>query len=399
MKYGLTILGLLASLQLLAFEPYYHTVKAEKGDGIYALLRKYHLLEHSCNKTKFLELNTLSINDPLIEGREYFLPIKIYKYNGTSIRTTIGINNWDQAVRIKTYNEKILGDKLRLTEYVESNILWVPHHELDCVNETDGTELAAVTEKPREDTKKGTYRQVEIFGEKNKMVEILSEDLKDQVYYLVTGHGGPDPGAQCLDCEHVLCEDEYAYDVVLRLARYLIAQSAQVHIIIQDPDDGIRDERYLECDKDEKCIDSKIPYNQIKRLRQRSDAINDLYYAYKKKGFEHQVAVMIHIDSNNQDHRQDVYFYHHKTSKSSKKLAESLQKTFKEKYNHFQKNRGYKGFVKSRNLHMLNNTYPTSVFVELANIRNRSDHERLVIASNREALAKWMFEGLTAVQF
>ena len=38
-----------------------------------------------------------------------------------------------------------------------------------------------------------------------------------------------------------LHEDEYAYDIILRLARELLSRGAKVHIIIQDKKDGIRD--------------------------------------------------------------------------------------------------------------------------------------------------------------
>ena len=400
MKYGLLICAFFNCLYLYSFEPYFYATKAEKGDGIYSLLRRYQLLDFDCNKEKFLDLNQLEINDPLIVGQEYKLPIKIYEYNGTSIRTTVGINNWDHAVRIQKFNEKILKKRLRRTKYVDSNILWVPYHELACVDEVSGKEKPSLAEKPEASVKKGTYKQVELLGEKYKMVEILSDDLKDQVFYLVAGHGGPDPGAQCSEeCAHTISEDEYAYDIVLRLSRYLTAQGGTVHIIIQDKNDGIRDEKYLENDYDETCMGAKIPRDQKKRLWQRANAINDLYKAYKKKGIKTQVALMIHVDSYlNADHSVDTYFYHHKTSKSSKKLAESLQKTFKEKYNHYQKNRGYKGTVKTRNLFMVNHTLPTSAYVELGNIQNSFDQKRLLIESNREALAKWLYEGIVAAQ-
>ncbi|EXY73243.1 N-acetylmuramoyl-L-alanine amidase family protein [Bacteroides fragilis str. 3988T(B)14] len=36
---------------------------------------------------------------------------------------------------------------------------------------------------------------------------------------------------------------------------------------------------------------------------------------------------------------------------------------------------------------------PASVFVELGNIQNTFDQRRLVIPSNRQALAKWLMEG------
>jgi len=195
-----------------------------------------------------------------------------------------------------------------------------------------------------------------------------------------------------------MCEDEYAYDVCLRLSRELMSHGAAVHMIIQDKNDGIREDKFLDCDKDEVCMGATIPLNQKKRLHQRSDAINKLYKKYKKQGAKDQVAIMVHIDSNTKDKRQDVFFYHHRTSKSSEKLAKSLQETFKAKYNYYQKNRGYKGFVKPRGLYMLNNTLPTAAYVELANIRNPNDQDRLILNSNREALAKWLYEGIVDYQ-
>ena len=40
-------------------------------------------------------------------------------------------------------------------------------------------------------------------------------------------------------------EDEYAYDITLRLAKELLAHGAEVYIIIQDENDGIRDDFVL----------------------------------------------------------------------------------------------------------------------------------------------------------
>ena len=177
-----------------------------------------------------------------------------------------------------------------------------------------------------------------------------------------------------------------------------MSHGATVHMIIQDKNDGIRDDDVLKCDKDEFCMGAKIPYNQKKRLHQRADAINKLYKKYKKQGVKDQVAIMVHVDSNVEDKRQDVFFYHHKSSKSSKLLATELQQTFKEKYNYHQKGRGYKGYVRERGLYMLNNTLPTAAYVELANIRNPHDHKRLLMNSNREALAKWLSEGIASYQ-
>ncbi len=396
MRFILIALALLSLADVHAFDSYFHSIKAKNGDGIFSLLRRYNLDSHNCNKQQFLQLNNLKIDDKLIIDKEYKLPILIFKYNGTSIRTTVGIDSWEQAVRIKEYNEGILSKNLRRTKYIDSKILWVPFHELNCLASIPKVDKIKTPEvKSASTPSKGNAVDVPYFGDKYRTVAIKDNSLKGKVYYIVSGHGGPDPGAVC-ECDHTLCEDEYAYDVCLRLTRELISHGATAHMIIQDKNDGIREDKFLDCDKDEFCMGATIPRNQKSRLNQRASAINNLYKKYKKQGVKDQVAIMVHVDSNTKEKRQDVFFYHHKSSNSSKKLAKSLQSTFKEKYNYYQKNRGYKGFVRPRGLYMLNNTLPTAAYVELANIRNPNDQDRLILNSNREALAKWLYEGIVS---
>ena len=57
--------------------------------------------------------------------------------------------------------------------------------------------------------------------------------------------------------------------------------------------------------------------------------------------------------------------------------------------------RQYEGTVTERNLYVLRNTDPTAVFVELANIQNHRDQRRILIPSNRQFLADWLYEGMT----
>ena len=77
----------------------------------------------------------------------------------------------------------------------------------------------------------------------------------------------------------------------------------------------------------------------------------------------------------------------------SKRLAKNMKETFESKYDKHQPNRGFSGTVSGRNLYVLAHTTPASVFVELGNIQNTFDQRRLVIPSNRQALAKWLMEG------
>ncbi|NQU85345.1 MAG: N-acetylmuramoyl-L-alanine amidase [Mariniphaga sp.] len=235
-------------------------------------------------------------------------------------------------------------------------------------------------------------RTYEIFGDEYKDVAITSNDLSGAVYYLVAGHGGPDPGAMGKYGSHSLCEDEYAYDVTLRLARNLIEKGAAVYMITRDPNDGIRDDEFLKPDKDERCYPNlKIPLNQNSRLRQRKNAVNNLYLKNKNK-FQRMIAV--HVDSRSQGENIDVFYYYDKRSKTGLKAAKILQQTFDQKYNENQPGRGYHGTVSSRGLYMVRNTYPPAVYIELGNINHARDQKRFIVTDNRRALANWLTVGL-----
>ena len=238
-----------------------------------------------------------------------------------------------------------------------------------------------------------TYREYSIFGPDYSKVEIVDNKLKGAVYYLMAGHGGPDPGALGKYGKYTLSEDEYAYDVTIRLARELIQHNALVYLIVRDENDGIRDQPVLEMDQDETVYrDKSIPRNQNARLRQRTRVVNNLYA--RNKG-AYQRLITIHVDSRSKGENLDVFFYHHEKSKSGKALANDIQKTFKEKYAKYQPNRKYSGSVSARsNLYVIRNTHPPIVFIELGNIRNWSDQRRFVIPDNRQALANWIGEGI-----
>ena len=46
------------------------------------------------------------------------------------------------------------------------------------------------------------------------IVHVEDLSLSGQVYYIISGHGGPDPGAVCSDCPSKMCEDEYALSLI-----------------------------------------------------------------------------------------------------------------------------------------------------------------------------------------
>ncbi len=307
-------------------------VVALKGDGIYRLLTRYGL-SSSEYMEDFIALNKshLGKNNTLLAGVKYKLP--------------------------------------------------------DSANSTKSVTSSATPSK-------GTGRVVhyDIFGSNYADVEIKSNDLKGAVYYLVGGHGGPDPGAVGMHGGYHVYEDEYAYDVTLRLARRLIEEGATVYLITRDKNDGIRDSYSLKADKDEVCYPNRtIPLNQTKRLRQRTDAVNELYKKHKGS-FQRMIA--LHIDSRSKRENIDIFFYHDKRSKTGKKASEILRNTIEAKYREHQPNRGYTGTVSPRNLYVVRNTWPTAIFIELGNMNHQRDVQRLVIPSNRQAVANWLTLGL-----
>ena len=319
------LLTIFLFFNIAAFSQDYKVVKAQSGDGIYSLLKRYGL-SPSEYLNPFIELNRekLGKGNSLIVGRTYRLPVESVTAGSVS----------------------------------------------------------------------GATRSYSIFGNKYKDVTIKDNQLDGAVYYLVSGHGGPDPGAIGTLNNHILCEDEYAYDVTLRLARNLIEHGAIVYMITRDTNDGIRDENYLKADKDERCYPNLyMPRNQTARLRQRKDAVNSLYMRNKGK---FQRLVIIHVDSRSRGENIDVFFYHDKRSTSGRKMAYTLQQTFADKYAEHQPSRGYQGSVSTRNLYVLKYSYPVAVFIELGNINHYRDQLRFIIPDNRQALANWLSDGLVS---
>lgn len=344
------------------------TVTAQRGDGIISLLRRNGLDPGKYYKD-FVKLNKKNISkkNGLYIGRKYILPVSKEK------EETKTVSQSDSVSRVKQVPEATA--------------------DTTAVAKKEAVEIAPPKEEP---PKPRVFKQP-LFGKKLENVTIESDELKGAIYYLISGHGGPDPGALIKQGRKLVSEDEYAYDVNLRLARKLIAKGAKVYIIIQDPNDGIRDQRLLEVDYDEvNYPKKKIPRSQRLRLKQRTESVNALFLQ-NNNGKGYQRLIVTHIDSRSVGEVIDVFFYHHERSKKGKRLAESIQATFKQKYARYQPNRKYSGTVTSRSgLYVVRNTMPAMVYIELGNLKNTKDQKRILDYNNREALAKWISEGLIA---
>lgn len=377
-------------------------VTPKPGENVVELLQRYELYDYPCNISQFFKINKLKEDYRLKQGATYELPIFVVEYNGKSIRTTLEIDDWKVAKRIETYNKNAQMRGIRSDNFVVSKKMWVPWHMINCPDQ--GEESVAVVVGPRKPAEGPTaepsagkgQRVFPIFGKKYEKTPLLSRKLKGRVFYIVSGHGGPDVGAQGKRAGHVLCEDEYAYDVSLRLLRLLISHSATAYMIVRDPNDGIRDEDFLACDKDEVVLGDKvIPLPQRERLQQRTDLINELTEKNMKAGLDNQTLIEIHVDSRSSDDKTDIFFYFRPESDPSKELAMRFYRKFEQKYQSTRGSRGYSGTVTPRYLFTLRETNtPRAVYIELGNIRNDWDQQRLVLKNNRQAVANWLLESL-----
>jgi N-acetylmuramoyl-L-alanine amidase len=379
------------------------TARARSGDNVLSLLRRYGLSGYSCNIDFFCDRNNVTQRDRLQNNERYKLPICVAAYNGRSIMSTIEIDDWRKAERIKAFNNKALDQGLRPESFIDNRKLWIPIHELECESENTGetssstsVSSSAISGLHGELSLSKGSRKFSIFGETYANTPLVDQKLRNKVFYLISGHGGPDVGAQGQRGSHTLCEDEYAYDVTLRLMKKLLSHGATVYMVVRDPDDGIRDNMFLECDKDEIVWNNlEIPLPQRERLLQRTEFINKMTAKHLNAGITDQTVIEIHIDSRSVHQHIDVFFYYRNGNEASKKLANNMQTVFREKYQDRPDRRNYEGTVTTRGLLTLTETKTKkAVFIELANIQNSNDQQRLIQKNNRQAIANWLYEGI-----
>jgi N-acetylmuramoyl-L-alanine amidase len=284
-------------------------------------------------------------------------------------------------------NKKSLG---RSKTLVVGRTYLLPHASSAPKRKPDARRTAAA---PATSKKPIPYSQ--LFGGSYGAPQVRDRALGGAVYYLSSGHGGPDPGAIGQYGGSKLAEDEYAYDVTVRLARVLLEHGATVYVMVQDPNDGIRDENVLKMDYDEMTYpQQRIPLSQLGRLRQRISEVNRLYARHKGA---YQRLLALHVDSRSEGQNIDVFFYHHANSATGLRLAKNIHKVFTNRYKRAQPNRPYSGNVSERSsLYEVRTSHAPAVFLELGNIRNQKDQRRFVVPDNRQALANWICEGLIA---
>jgi N-acetylmuramoyl-L-alanine amidase len=406
------LIFVLSTIQV--FSEDYLLVKPRKGDGIFTLLRRYDLPQDSIYIKKFIEINKNKTNSKaeIFNHYKYQLPVILKKFDGVTIRTSLGISNYKLAKEIQDYNLNIVSLGLKKSNFKIDKQLWVPFHYLNIgfeknferkeVNIIDKTEegfVETIDDSSLDaDYKARTSKEIpksfsrNVFGKKYRNIKKIDNQLSGLIFFLDPGHGGPDPGAIGNKDGIELTEDEYAYDITLRLAYKLLQHGANVFLTILDSTDGIRDEKFLKNNTKEYFGNGElIKGNPKERLQRRIDYINSISPRYKKKN---QRLIVIHVDSRIVEQRIDVFFYFKPGDSTSKNYANKIMDIIGQKYADNQPGRGYDGNVSDRNLFMLRYSPIIAVYLELGNIQNPKDQVRFLDPNNRQAIANWICSGI-----
>jgi N-acetylmuramoyl-L-alanine amidase len=349
-----------------------------KGEGVLAFLRRHNFLPDVNYYDEFIRINRgkFGKGDALLLDVFYELPSRT-KTAGTAP------GNTEKKVEKITAEEMAALEQIRKARNETESTTSEP---LPAYTEMAAPYTKAVPAPVRKGNGNISSGKEPLFGKYYEDYAVEDQLLAGARFFLVSGHGGPDPGATYFLNGKALHEDEYAYDIMLRLARNLLIHGAAVDIIIQDAKDGIRDGEYLNIGDSETCGGEKIPVNQEERLKQRCTKINNLSMSAKEK---YQRAIFIHLDSRSNLEQTDIYFYHTKDAQSEQ-LARTARNTFQSQYDRHQTNRGFRGTASFRDLYVLRHTNPVAIYAEVGNIRNSFDQKRFTMHNNRQALANWL---------
>lgn len=374
-------------------------VEVKKGETIQTLFDKWEIPFTNENLLKFKELNSNKVKqDKIFWGVTYRLPIFVNSQDDFE-RSILPIIEDKIYKKLLEYNSKILAKGI----YLQKNKILIPYHIFQTINISTESQYENEISKKRQKSQNRRKRRISeaisklvkpYYGKKQQKIKYIDNSLKGCAFYLISGHGGPDPGAIGKYRNFEMTEDEYAYDITLRLAYELERRRAQVFMITIDTSNGIRDEKFLDSEVNELFYGGvPIPLNQKDRLQVCVDIVNKLYKKNRTKYKKH-ISINIHLDSRGESEKIDVFFYYQEQNPESRLIANSLINTLRQQYEKHQPGRGYNGTISSRNLFMLRNTLPPTVYIELGNIQNPHNQIRFIKNSNRRAIAKWLTLGL-----
>ncbi len=229
----------------------------------------------------------------------------------------------------------------------------------------------------------------------------LPPDKKPLLGWLVVldpGHGGQDPGSSGRFNDQRVVEDEYVYDVALRVNRILRSMGALSFLTVQDRKTGERSLKPQEIFPDERqeayTGTSSVVRSGTWGLNQRLAYGNTLSRTYPR---HRQAWISIHFDVLGKN--KVIEGVRVIAPKGSDKLAQALARSFAQ-YHRLRKNapiirNGDKTYG-LRNLFILNggNRISEKALIELGNFNNTTDVWRVRNPVTREAYARAIAEAL-----
>ncbi|UER67779.1 LysM peptidoglycan-binding domain-containing protein [Borrelia sp. BU AG58] len=372
--------------------------KVSVGETLYSIARKYGVLIEELKRWNKLGGNNISYKQELkiydkpkdsdIASKDLRAPAEKVSNSGSKVRALANVNSAkNKKLDLNVSSVLGRGDSFDISALVVLDPR-IPIFEVngDFYYWYKPKKISQPSEFYSEDWRSplNAYKKAsQLFKSFESLVRsrpVKNNRLKNKLVIIDPGHGGLDPGAivkarDGLGNEIFVVEDEYVYDIALRLYVYLKEYGANVELTILAPDHLIRDsvsanntfvnvknEVYNDYSLNKNdTVDSWISGTQ-EGLKKRLAVVRKFVNKYKNIDEKDMLYISLHADNSVGAPRSMGFYYQHEDGKNSdshsRAVLEKITKGFKRSV-----------YVKGQNLYVLkNNIVKTKFLVEVRNL-------------------------------